>query len=84
MTKPSNVWMPFTQMAQAAPPALVQSGTGVRLTLSNGKELIDAISSWWVSIHGHGQPEIAEAIYRQALELEQVIAAVSPIDRPKS
>ena len=38
-----------------------------------GNTYIDAISSWWVSIHGHGNPYIAQKIYEQALRLEHVI-----------
>ncbi|NBR44835.1 MAG: adenosylmethionine--8-amino-7-oxononanoate transaminase, partial [Synechococcaceae bacterium WB5_2B_268] len=41
----------------------------------DGRELIDAISSWWVTLHGHGEPTIASAIARQAQVLEQVIFA---------
>lgn len=41
----------------------------------NGNSYIDAISSWWVTIHGHAHPYIAEKIYQQALKLEQVIFA---------
>src|SRR5262249_35604335 len=48
---------------------------GAVLHTEDGREIIDAISSWWVTLHGHAQPEIAEAIARQARELEQVIFA---------
>ena len=37
--------------------------------------LIDAISSWWVTLHGHSNPTIASAIAKQAQQLEQVIFA---------
>lgn len=45
------------------------------LWAEDGKHYIDAISSWWVTLHGHAHPYIAERIYRQALQLEQVIFA---------
>lgn len=51
------------------------SGKGTRLQLEDGRQVIDMISSWWVNLHGHAHPEIAESIYRQALQLEQVIFA---------
>ncbi len=38
-----------------------------------GNAYIDAVSSWWVNLHGHANPYIAEKLYRQALKLEQVI-----------
>ena len=72
---PSSVWHPYTQMKTMSAPLLVRSGKGVMLELEGGRKLIDCISSWWVTLHGHAQPEIAEAIYQQALQLEQVIYA---------
>jgi len=41
----------------------------------NENSYIDAISSWWVNLHGHAHPYIAKKIYKQALQLEQVIFA---------
>ena len=39
------------------------------------KDLIDAISSWWVTLHGHSNEYIADAIFDQSKKLEQVIFA---------
>jgi adenosylmethionine---8-amino-7-oxononanoate aminotransferase len=74
-TNPSYVWHPYTQMKTMPEPLRVRSGKGVMLELEDGRKLMDCISSWWVTLHGHAQPEIAEAIYQQALKLEQVIYA---------
>lgn len=71
----SPIWHPFTQMQTAAPPLKVVRGYGEILELENGKRLVDLISSWWVNIHGHAHPDIAKAIYDQALQLEHVIFA---------
>ena len=71
----SPVWHPFTQMKTAAPPLMVKKGEGVFIELEDGRRIIDCISSWWVNIHGHSNPEIAKAIYEQALTLEHVIFA---------
>lgn len=71
----SRIWMPYTQMKTAPEPLKIKSGKGVWLYPEKGGKLMDCISSWWVNIHGHGRPEIAEAIYRQAQELEHVISA---------
>ncbi|MFN9629119.1 MAG: adenosylmethionine--8-amino-7-oxononanoate transaminase [Cyanobacteriota bacterium] len=70
-----NLWHPTTQVALADPPPRVMAGRGALLELEDGRTLIDAISSWWVTLHGHGEPTIAAAIARQATELEQVIFA---------
>ncbi len=53
----------------------VRRAQGCELQLADGRSLIDAISSWWVTLHGHGEPAIAAAIACQAQELEQVIFA---------
>ena len=75
MAERSHVWMPFTHMQSAPQPLLVHRGRGALLELDDGRELVDCISSWWVTLHGHGEPAIAQAIAAQADELEQVIAA---------
>ena len=70
-----HLWHPTTQVATSQEPLRVQSARGSELELSDGRRLIDAISSWWVTLHGHGEPTIAAAIARQAHVLEQVIFA---------
>jgi adenosylmethionine-8-amino-7-oxononanoate aminotransferase len=67
------IWHPYTQHKNKLPPIPVVRGKGSLLFDEKGKTYIDAISSWWVTIHGHGHPYIAEKIYEQALLLEQVI-----------
>ena len=51
------------------------SGDGALLIREQGEPLIDAISSWWVTLHGHAHPVLAKAIADQAARLEQVIFA---------
>jgi adenosylmethionine-8-amino-7-oxononanoate aminotransferase len=70
-----HVWHPYTQHAIAPAPIPIARAEGAVLVDVDGREIIDAISSWWVTLHGHAQPEIAEAIGRQARVLEQVIFA---------
>ncbi|MGM0507362.1 MAG: adenosylmethionine--8-amino-7-oxononanoate transaminase [Bacteroidota bacterium] len=70
-----NIWQPFTILKGAQEPLRVQKGEGIWITLEDGRRLVDCISSWWVTLHGHAQPEIADAIARQARELEHVIFA---------
>jgi adenosylmethionine-8-amino-7-oxononanoate aminotransferase len=67
------IWHPYTQHKDWLPPIPVIRGKDSLLFDDKGKAYIDAISSWWVNIHGHGHPYIAEKIYRQALQLEHVI-----------
>jgi len=69
------VWHPYTQHGLRDEPIHVARAQGAYLHDTNGRRIFDAISSWWVTLHGHAQPEIAAAIARQAQTLEQVIFA---------
>lgn len=69
------IWHPFTPQKNMVDPIPVINGKGSLLIDENGNSYIDAISSWWVNLHGHAHPYIAEKIYKQALQLEQVIFA---------
>ena len=68
-----HLWRPYTQM-KTAPAALpVVSAEGVRLTLADGRELIDGISSWWTVCHGYRHPRIIEAVTAQLNALPHVM-----------
>ena len=73
--KPLSIWHPFTQEALDPQPIHIERGQGVYLYTRDARKLIDAISSWWVNLHGHAHPLIAEAIAEQARKLEHVIFA---------
>jgi len=70
-----NIWHPFTSLVDGIEPLLVESASGVYLHLNDGRKIIDAVSSWWVNLHGHSHPIIAQAITEQAKKLEHVIFA---------
>ena len=70
-----HAWHPYTQMLTAPPPIPIASARDATLYTTDGRALIDAISSWWVLLHGHSNERIAEAIGRQARCLDQVIYA---------
>jgi len=67
------IWHPYTQHKDLLPPIPVVQGKDSLLFDDKGNAYIDAISSWWVNIHGHGNPYIAQKIYDQARCLEHVI-----------
>jgi len=69
------VWHPFTPQKDRKAPIPIVKGEKTLLFDEQGKAYIDAISSWWVTLHGHANAYIAEKIYKQALTLEQVIFA---------
>ena len=70
-----HVWHPFTQARTAPPPVPIVRGEGAYLYTEGGERLLDMVSSWWVNLHGHAHPAIAEAIAQQARTLEHVIFA---------
>ncbi len=69
------IWHPYTQMKTAPPPIPIVRGEGVYLYDDRGGRYLDAISSWWVTLHGHAHPHIAEAVSKQVRQLEHVIFA---------
>ncbi|MBK9577730.1 MAG: adenosylmethionine--8-amino-7-oxononanoate transaminase [Fibrobacterota bacterium] len=69
------IWHPYTQHQSALPPLEIQFAHGATLHTTDGEEIVDAVSSWWVCNHGHTHPAIAKAIATQARALEQVIFA---------
>jgi adenosylmethionine-8-amino-7-oxononanoate aminotransferase len=69
------IWHPYTQMKTAQPPVGIIRGEGALLFDEEGKQYIDAVSSWWVNIHGHAHPYIAKKVSEQLYKLEHVIFA---------
>jgi len=71
----SPVWHPFTQHGLGEPIPCVTHARGASLFTAEGREVLDMISSWWVTTHGHAHPRIAAAIAEQAGRLDQLIFA---------
>lgn len=69
------LWHPFTPQKYGAKPVGIIKGEGIYLYDEEDNKYIDAISSWWVTLHGHSHPYIAHKLYEQAQRLEQVIFA---------
>lgn len=72
-----SVWHPCTQMKQheSYPLIPIQRGEGVWLYDADGKQYLDAVSSWWVNLFGHNNPRIKDAIKQQLDTLEHVMLA---------
>jgi len=71
----SAVWHPFTQHAAEPVPPVIARTEGAYVETTEGKRILDAISSWWVITHGHRHPKIVEAIRNATETLDQVIFA---------
>jgi adenosylmethionine-8-amino-7-oxononanoate aminotransferase len=60
-----HAWLPYAQMKTAPRPLPVARTQGCRIFLSDGRELIDGIASWWTACHGYNHPHIRNAVLRQ-------------------
>jgi len=69
------IWHPYTQMQHTRTPVPIVHAKGSYLYDEKGRKLIDAISSWWVIIHGHSHPYITKRVTAQLRKLDQVIFA---------
>ena len=68
-----RLWHPYAPMPTVDPPIVVESARGVRLTLADGTEVIDGMSSWWAAIHGYRHPVLDEAVRAQLGEVAHVM-----------
>ena len=67
------VWHPFTHLKYAEAPVHIVRGEGAYFYDNDGNKLLDAISSWWVNLHGHCHPYISQKVADQLHLLEHAI-----------
>ncbi len=68
-----SIWHPYSALSSDIPVYHVASANGVRIKLSDGRELIDGMSSWWSVIHGYNQPQINKALEQQLKDMAHVM-----------
>lgn len=69
----SHLWHPYAPTPASMDPLPVASASGVHLTLSDGRRLIDAMSSWWAAAHGHSHPALVAAAHQQIDRMSHVM-----------
>lgn len=67
-------WHPYSQMKQTTHLPIVR-GEGAYVYDAEGNAYLDMVCSWWVNLHGHAHPYIAQKVYEQLTRLEHVIFA---------
>lgn len=68
-----HIWHPYAPMPASTPALPVVSADGVRLTLADGTELIDGMSSWWAAVHGYNHPKLNAAVTGQLGKMAHVM-----------
>jgi adenosylmethionine---8-amino-7-oxononanoate aminotransferase len=68
-----HIWLPYAQMKTVSPPLPVVGTQGARITLADGRELIDGVASWWTACHGYNHPHIQEAVAKQLKQMPHVM-----------
>ena len=68
-----HIWLPYTQMKTASPPLAAAATDGTRITLADGRELVDGIASWWTACHGYNHPHIRKVVQQQLETLPHVM-----------
>jgi adenosylmethionine---8-amino-7-oxononanoate aminotransferase len=68
-----HIWHPYSPMPATTPVHPVVAAEGVRLTLADGRELVDGMSSWWAAIHGYRHPVLDAAVTAQLGEMAHVM-----------
>src|SRR5690242_3787127 len=88
------IWHPYASATEPAPLFEVVKAEGTRLTLADGREVVDGMSSWWAAIHGYRHPVLDAAVHAQvesfahvmfgglthrpAVELAELLVAITP------
>ena len=69
----AHVWHPYSSATRPLPVLAVESASGVRLRLADGRELVDGMASWWAAVHGYRHPVLDRAVTDQLGSMAHVM-----------
>jgi len=68
-----HIWLPYSQMKTDMAPLPVVRTQGTRITLADGRQLVDGIASWWTACHGYNHPQIWQSVLDQLTDMPHVM-----------
>ncbi len=68
-----HIWLPYSQMQTAPPPLPCVATQGSRITLADGRTLVDGVAAWWTACHGYNHPHIHAAAAEQLARMPHVM-----------